>query len=148
MKLINSLFIYILVPAVILLLAVSSGNWFNLFWLGFYAAGILMSKFNLWIFLPIPVVFALWYWYTYGFSLSDYVFTFLASFICGVVFCEAGKMYYRFVRKILPEQMNNIEYNEKVEELNRRIDKYRSEHPNEKMTQETIEKIRTDVFFQ
>jgi hypothetical protein len=35
-----------------------------------------------------------------------------------------------------------------VEELNRRIDKYRSEHPNEKMTQETIEKIRTDVFFQ
>jgi hypothetical protein len=61
---------------------------------------------------------------------------------------EAKISYERFVYKILPEQLHNIDYDLKVEELNRRLDQYRKNHPKEKITQEIIEKIRTDVFFQ
>lgn len=60
---------------------------------------------------------------------------------------EARKQYNRFMQKVLPEQMNNIEYNEKVDELNRRLERYRKEHPNEKLTPDIVEKIRTEVFF-
>lgn len=60
---------------------------------------------------------------------------------------EIGKEYNKFVNKVLPEQMDNIEYNEKVDELNRRLEKYRREHPSEKLTPEIVEKIRAEVFF-
>lgn len=147
MKLSNFLFIYILVPVALLVLAIQSGDWYNLFWLAFYAIGVVISKLELWIFLPIPVIFVFWYWYTYGLSLSDYISSFFVCLVAGVVLCEAGRLYYRFVRKVLPEQLNNIEYNEKVDEFNRRLDEYRKKHPNEKLTHEMIEKIRTEVFF-
>ena len=147
LKLINFLFIYILVPVLMVVLAIKSGDWFNLFWLGFYAIGVVISKFELWIFLPIPIIFVFWYWYTYGLSFSDYISSFFICLMAGVVLCEGGKLYYRFVRKVLPEQLNNIEYNEKVEEFNRRLEQYRKQHPNEKLTHELVEKIRTEVFF-
>ena len=147
MRLINFLFLYILFPVVIILLTVISGNWFCLFGLLFYAAGIVISRFSLWIFLPIPLIFAFWYWYTYGLGLKDYVFIYTACLLAGAAFSEASKQYFRFVDKVLPEQITNIEYNEKVDELNHRLEKYRLEHPGEKLTPDIVEKIRTDVFF-
>jgi dsRNA-specific ribonuclease len=88
-----------------------------------------------------------WYWYTYGMGLTDYVTIYTGCLLAGVLVSEASRQYHKFVNKVLPEQITNIEYNEKVEELNRRLDKYRKEHPNEKLTPEIVERIRTDVFF-
>lgn len=147
MKLINSFFIYILIPVLILFVAIRSGNWYSLFWIACYAAGVVISKFHLWIFFPIPLLFTLWYWYTYGFSPGDFVSSCFFSMALGIVLVESGKIYYRFVGKILPEQMNNIEYNEKVDEFNKRLDEYRRTHPSEKLTSEIVEKIRGEVFF-
>jgi uncharacterized membrane-anchored protein YitT (DUF2179 family) len=135
------------VPAIISWLTVQSGSWWGFFGIGFYFVGLIISTFRQWIFLPIPILFCLWYWYTYGFSVHDYVSTFFACIITGVVLNEISKQYYKFVDKILPEQINNIEYNEKVDELNKRLEKYRLEHPSEKLTPDVVEKIRAEVFF-
>lgn len=147
MRLINFLFLYILIPAVIIWLTVKSGSWYGAFGIIFYVAGVIISQFRLWIFLPIPLIFTFWYWYTYSLGPTDYVFIYTASLLAGVGMSEARKQYNRFMQKVLPEQMNNIEYNEKVDELNRRLERYRKEHPNEKLTPDIVEKIRTEVFF-
>jgi hypothetical protein len=122
-------------------------NWYGLFALAFYAAGVIISEFRLWIFLPIPLVFTFWFWYTYGLGPTDYVFGFTLALLTGVGISEISKHIKRFMSKVLPEQMNNIEYNEKVDELNRRLDNFRKEHPNEKLTPEIVEKIRTEIFY-
>lgn len=147
MRLINFLFLFVLVPVIIIWLTIRSGSWYGFFALAFYAIGVVISQFRLWIFLPVPLVFAVWYWYTFGLDLHDYVYGYTFALLAGVIMSEGSKQYHRFMQKVLPEQMNNIEYNEKVEELNRRLDKFRKEHPNEKLTPEIVEKIRTDVFF-
>lgn len=147
MKLINFLLLYILVPVVIVLLCFRSGNWYGLFGILVYAAGVIISQFRQWVFLPIPLIFSFWYWYTYGMGPTDYVFIFTVCFLAGVGISQASKQYSKFVNKVLPEQISNIEYDEKVAELNRRIANYRLEHPSEKLTPEIVEKIRTDVFF-
>jgi len=110
--------------------------------------GLIISKFKQWIFLPIPLFFCFWYWYTYGFGLHDYVTIYLGCLLMGVILHEAKREYERFFNKVLPEQLHNMDYDAKVEELNRRLDLYRKKHPGEKITQEIVEKIRTDVFFQ
>ncbi len=124
-----------------------SAQWYGFFGLLLYALGLIISKTKQWIFFPIPLIFAFWYWYTYGLGPFDYVSIFTGCFIAGMAFSEISKYYYRFVHKVLPEQMSNVEYNEKVDELNRRIKIFRKEHPNEKLTPEIVEKIRTEVFF-
>jgi len=106
-----------------------------------------MSRYKQWIFLPIPIVFCLWYWYTYGFGIMDYVSIFLACLLIGIgtqqVFIEINK----YINKVLPEQELNMEYNEKLEQMNLQIESYKKNHPHEKITQELVEKIRTEVFF-
>lgn len=148
MRLINFLFLYVLVPLVIVIFSIKSGNWYWLFGILLYAVGLLTSMFRLWIFLPIPLGFSFWYWYMYGMGLSDYVFIFTVCLLAGVAFSEASKQYHRFINRVLPEQVSNIEFNDKVDELNRRLEKYRQDHPGEKLTPEIVEKIRTDVFFE
>ena len=141
--------LYILIPVIIIpYLCVKNGNWYGLFGVLLYYAGLVISKFKQWIFLPIPFFFCLWYWYTYGFGLRDYVTIYLLCLLSGVFLNELYRSYNRFVNKILPEQLHNMDYDSKVEELNRRLDQYRKAHPNEKITQEILEKIRTEVFFQ
>lgn len=147
MRLINFLFLYVLVPVIIVWLTIKTGSWYGFFALAFYAAGLVISQFRLWIFLPIPLLFTFWYWYTYGLAPTDYVFGYTAALLAGVGISEITRQWQRFMNKVLPEQMNNLEYNEKVDELNRRLEKFRKEHPNEKLTPEIVEKIRTDVFF-
>jgi hypothetical protein len=141
--------LYILVPVIIIpFLCVKTGNWFGLFGVPLYYAGLIISKYKQWIFLPIPLFFCFWYWYTYGFGVRDYVTIYLVCLLSGVFLNELKRTYDRFVNKILPEQLHNMDYDMKVEELNRRLDQYRKAHPNEKITQEIVEKIRTEVFFQ
>ncbi|HOZ80315.1 MAG TPA: hypothetical protein PLY34_20130 [Ferruginibacter sp.] len=147
MRLINFLFLYVLMPVIIVWITIRSGSGYGFFALAFYAAGVVISQFQQWIFLPIPIIFTIWYWYAYGLGPTDYVFGFLVSLLAGVGLSEASKQYKKFMYKVLPEQMDNVEYNEKVDELNRRIDIFRKEHPNEKVTPEIVEKIRTEVFF-
>ncbi len=146
-KWINLFLLYILVPVIITVLTFNSGSWWGLIAIPVYFLGIIISRFHQWIYLPIPVIFVFWYWYTYGLSLRDYVAMYFGAMVLGIILSEAGKQYDRFVNKILPEQLTNIDYNEKVDELNRRLEAYRAAHPNEKLTPEIVEKIRTEVFF-
>ena len=141
--------LYILVPVIIIpYLCVKTGNWYGLFGILLYYAGLIISKFKQWIFIPIPLFFCMWYWYTYGFGVRDFVTIYLVCLLSGVFLSELNSSYNRFVNKILPEQLHNMDYDSKVEELNKRLDQYRKNHPHEKITQEIVEKIRTDVFFQ
>ncbi len=135
-------------PAAIVFFTLKSGQWYGFFGILFYAAGLLISMFRQWIFFSLPLIFAFWWWYTYGLAPTDYVAIFTFCFLAGVAFSEISKQYKRIVYKVLPEQMDNIAYNEKVEELNRRLERFRREHPHEKLTSEIVEKIRTEVFFQ
>lgn len=148
-KLLVFFLLYILVPVIVIpYLCFKTGNWYGLFGILLYYAGLAISKFRQWIFLPIPLFFCLWYWYTYGFGIRDYVTIYLVCLMAGVFLNELNKSYNRFVNKILPEQLHNMDYDSKVEELNKRLEQYRKNHPNEKITQDLVEKIRTDVFFQ
>jgi hypothetical protein len=148
-KLVVFFLLYILVPVIIIpYLCIKTDNWYGLFGILLYYAGLIISKFKQWIFIPIPLFFCMWYWYTYGFGVRDYVTIYLVCLLSGVFLNELKRSYDRFVNKILPEQLHNMDYDSKVEELNKRLDQYRKNHPNEKITQEIVEKIRTDVFFQ
>ncbi len=148
-KLVVFFLLYILVPVIIIpYLCIKTGNWYGLFGILLYYAGLIISKFKQWIFIPIPLFFCMWYWYTYGFGVRDYVTIYLVCLLSGVFLSELNRSYNRFVTKILPEQLHNMDYDSKVEELNKRLDQYRKNHPSEKITQEIVEKIRTDVFFQ
>jgi hypothetical protein len=149
LKLIDFFLLYILVPIIIIpLFVIKTDRWFALFGILFYFMGLLISKFKQWILLPIPLLFCFWYWYTYGFSPADYVVFYFICMVAGVTLNEIKKSYYRFVNKILPEQMNNLEYDAKIDELNRQIEAYKHQHPGQKVTQEVVEKIRTDIFFE
>src|SRR3954462_2097381 len=121
-KWIDLLLLYILVPGIIIpLFVLKTGGWFGLFGILFYFSGLVISRFKQWIFLPIPLLFCLWYWYTYGFSLTDYVALYFAFMACGITLYELKKWYVAFVNKVLPEQITNLEYDSKIEELNRQI---------------------------
>jgi uncharacterized membrane protein len=141
--------LYILVPVLVIpYLCLKTGNWFGLFGVVLYFSGVIIAKYKQWIFLPIPLFCCLWYWYAYGFGMMNFVSGYLFCLLAGVVFYESNRSYKRFMSKILPEQLLNIDYDLKVEELYKRLDQYRKNNPNEKMTYDTVEKIRTDVFFQ
>lgn len=149
LKLIDFFLLYILVPIIIIpLFVIKTDRWFALFGILFYFIGLIISKFKQWILLPIPLLFCFWYWYTYGFSPGDYVSFYFVCLAIGVSLSEMKKSYYRFVNKILPEQMNNLDYNLKIDELNRQIEEYKKQHPGQKITQDVVEKIRTEIFFQ
>lgn len=147
-KLLIFFVLYVLVPLVLIpLYCYKAGNWYLLFGVPLYYAGFIISKYHQWIFLPIPLIFAAWYWFTFGFSLTNYVTFYFVALMAGIGLSEGDKLYQQFVHKILPEQMTNMDYDQKVEELERRIDQFRKQHPGEKVTHELVEKIRTEVFF-
>lgn len=147
-KLLIFFFLYIFIPVVIIpLYCYKTGNWFGLFGIPLYYAGFIISKYHQWIFLPIPLIFAIWYWYTFGFSITNFVSLYFACLLAGVAASEFYKLYNEFVNKILPEQMTNMDYDSKVEEFERRVKEYKKQHPGEKITHEIIEEIRTEVFF-
>lgn len=148
MKILIYFLVYLLVPALVFFLCMRSGNWWGLFALVTYFAGVFMAMFRQWIFFPIPLVFCLWFWYAFGFSPTHVVSLLFLSLVAGAGIYEGFRQLRRFVSKVLPEQMTNLEYNEKVEELNRRLELYRRDHPHEKLTPEIVEKIRTEIFFQ
>jgi hypothetical protein len=148
MKVLIAFLIYFLVPALVVFLCMRSGNWWGLFAVLTYFAGVLMAMFRQWIFFPIPLVFTFWFWYTYGFSPTHFVSLLFLSLLAGAGIFEGFRQLRRFFFKVLPEQMTNLEYNDKVDELNRRLELYRRDHPNKPLTPDIVEKIRTDIFFQ
>ena len=140
--------LYVFIPIIIIpALCIKFGNWYGLFAIGFYYIGLMLAKYKQSIFLPIPIVFCMWYWYTYGFSPFDFVFGFFTSLLCGYTIFKVYVEYNKFVHKTLPEKLQNNDYDEKLQEMNNRIEKYRNEHPNNKVTQDVIDKIKTEVFF-
>jgi hypothetical protein len=142
------LFLYILVPIIIIpYLSFKFGNLFGLFGILFYYMGLIIARFRHWIFLPIPIIFCLWYWFTYGFGIRDYVTIYFVCMMVAVLFQQIDTEINKLIFKILPEQEQNLDYDNKIEEMNQQIALYKKEHPSEKITQEVIEKIRTEIFF-
>ncbi|MFT3680354.1 MAG: hypothetical protein QM791_08760 [Ferruginibacter sp.] len=146
-KIISFLLIYVLVPLIVTYLTVKSGNYFGLFGIACYYLGVFIVQFRLWLFFPIPVFFCLWYWYTYGFALRDYVAIYFLCMAAGLAVYMLYNTYLRYTQNVLPETEENLKYNDKLEEMERRILRYQKEHPGEKITQEIIDRIKTDVFF-
>ena len=139
---------YILIPVIVIpFLTLKSGSYFGFFGTVFYFVGFIIARFKQWIFLPIPIFFCLWYWYTYSFGSRDYVTIYFVSMSAGILIEYVVNEYNKYVNKILPEVKTNLEYNAKIEEMNARIAAYRKNNPTEKVTQEIIEQIRTDIFF-
>lgn len=148
-KTLSFILLYVLVPLVIIpLLFAKPGSWLGLISIACYYAGVFIAQYRQWIFFPIPLFFAWWYWYTYGFNLSDYVTIYFFWLVCGIGICLLKRTYERYVHSVIPENEENLEYNDKLNEMEKRIAKYQKDHPGEKITQEIIEKIKTDVFFQ
>jgi len=142
------LFLYILVPIIIVpFLSVKFGNFYGLFGSLFYYMGLLIAKFKHWIFLPIPIIFCLWYWVTFGFGTRDYVTIFFVCMMAAVFFQEISFIINKLINKVLPEQEQNLDYDKKIELMNQQIALYKKTHPMDKITQDVIEKIRTDIFF-
>jgi hypothetical protein len=147
-KLIVFFFQFILIPVIIIpFLTLKSGSYFGFFGIAFYVVGFMIARFRQWIFLPIPIFFCLWYWYTYGFGTRDYVTIYFVCMSAGILIEHAFNEYKNYVNKILPEEKMNIEYNAKLEEMNARLAAYKKSNPTEKITQEIIEQIRTEIFF-
>ena len=148
MKLIIFFFQYILIPLIIIpFLTLKSGSFFGFFGIAFYYMGFIIAKFKQWIFLPIPIIFCLWYWSTYGFGNSDYVTIYFVCMLAGILIQYTVYEYKKYVNKILPEVKTNLEYNAKIDEMNARIAAFKKNNPTEKVTQEIIEQIRTEIFF-
>ena len=148
-KALSFILLYILIPLVVIpLIFLKQGNWFGLFSIACYYAGVLMAQYRQWIFFPIPLFFSVWYWYTYGFNPKDYVSIYFFWLVFGTGAYMLKKTYDRYVENIIPQNEENMEYNDKLSEMEERIAKYKKDHPGEKITQEIIEKIKTDIFFQ
>jgi len=147
-KLIVFFFQFILIPVIIIpFLTLKSGSYFGFFGIAFYFVGLIIAIFKQWIFLPIPIFFCLWYWFTYGFATRDYVTVYFVCLLAGILIEYAFNEYSKYVNKILPEEKTNLEYNAKIEEMNARIAAFKKNNPTEKVTQEIIEQIRTEIFF-
>ena len=140
--------LYVLVPLVIIpLVCLKFHNPYGLFASLFYYLGLVLAAAGLSILVPIPLFFSFWYWYSYGFNPFDYVFGFLISLLCGY-FMHKLKLYLDvYLNRILPEESLNEAYDRKVRLLEERIEEYRRQHPGEKVTQELIERFKTEIFF-
>jgi hypothetical protein len=137
-----------LVPIIIIpYLSLKFGTVYGLFGSLFYYIGLIIARFKHWIFLPIPIIFCLWYWYTYGFGIRDYVTIYFVCMMTAVLFQEIFAEINKLINKVLPEQEQNLDYDKKIELMNQQIALYKKEHPLEKITQDIIEKIRNDIFF-
>jgi len=128
-------------------MSVKYGNMYGLFGIGFYFIGLLMAKYKQWIYLPIPIVFCLWYWFTYGFGLRDYVFIYFSCMMVAIFLQQGFTTLKSYFNMVLPEKLQNIAYDEKLTEMNDQIALYKKNNPQEKITQEIIEQIRTEIFF-
>ncbi len=139
---------YVLIPLVVVpLLCMKFHNWFGLFGTLLYYIGLVMAATGMSIFLPVPLIFCIWYWYSYGFSPFDYVFVFLVCLMSGYLMYRLKLYMEGYIYRIMPEEEINESYNEKVRILERRIEEYRQHHPGEKVTQELIDKFKTEIFF-
>ncbi len=148
MKIISFVLVYVLVPLIIIpYLSLKSDNWFGLFGILFYYGGLLIAKTKQWIFFPIPLLFCFWYWYTYGFSPREYVAIYFYCIVCGALIYLARDGYNKYVHRTLPENEQNSNYNDMLTQMEERIEKYKTDHPDQKITQEIIEKIKNDIFF-
>jgi len=148
MRILITLFLYVVFPVLVVLVCFSSGNWYGLFYIVAYYLGLLMAALRQWIFFPIPLVFCIWFWYTYGISPTHFVSLSFVSLTTGACLYEGYRYINRLLYKVLPEQFSNLDYNEKVAEMNRRIEQFKKDNPGKQLTSEIMEKIRTDVFFQ
>jgi len=140
--------LYLVFPLIIIpYIAHKEQDWYYLIGIACYYAGILMAVLNQKIFFPIPLIFSLWFWYTYGFSLHQYVTVFFASLAAGLLFNTVVRELDKFINRKIPEKQQMIEYEDKIQEMNARLEQYKKDHPGKKITMDVIEEIKKEVFF-
>lgn len=141
-------FFYVLIPLIVIpLLCLKYNNPYGLFASLLYYLGLILASTGLSIFLPVPLIFSLWYWYTYGFNPFDYVFGFLTSLLLGYFMYKIKVYFEGYIQQVLPEEDVNEAYNRKLQLLEKRIEEHRRQHPGEKVTQELIDRFKTEIFF-
>ena len=139
---------YILFPLVVVpYVANKQDNWFYLFGIVCYYMGVILVAVHQKIIFMIPLIFCLWFWYTYGFSIHDFVFFLFFFTACGALFYQLANNAKYFINRTLPENKESMVYESKLEEMNARVEEYKRQHPNEKITPEIMDVIRNEVFF-
>ena len=140
--------IYILVPIVLIpILWIKFENPIILGGAVFYYIGGLLAYFQLSIILPVPILFSMWYWYTYGLSIRDYVTGFLICILLGYFLVLLEGWVDRLLNNVLPGHEQEDVYNEKLKLYNKKVEEYMRTHSGEKISQETLDKIKADIFF-
>lgn len=129
------------------LISYKMGDWYLLIGIPLYFIGFTLMSYKQVIFYFIPLFFVLWYWYTYGFILFDIVSLLFFCLSGGIAGYKIIIETERYVNRTLPEIEENIEFNQKVELLNQKIEQYKKEHPNETITPEILDNIKKDIFF-
>ncbi len=139
---------YIALPFVVIpIMAFLSNNKFYLAGIAFYFTGVLLTKFKQALLLLLPVFFCVWFWITYGFAKQPFVFFSLLCLLGGALLFKSAMWVERFIKKTLPERREGIDFEWKVQEMKRRVEKFKQNYPSVKITPDVVDKIRNDVFF-
>ena len=67
--------------------------------------------------------------------------------VAGVLFYQLAVNAETFTKRTLPENVEAMEYNLKVEEMNEKVAQYKRTHPAVKISPEIMDTIRNEVFF-
>ena len=122
-------------------------SWLMLLGLPFYFTGYFLAAIKQKTLYFIPLFLCFWFWYTYGFSLFHNVTFFFLCITAGLILYYIRMELEKFVDRTIPELEQNREYNLKIEEMNLKLEQFKIEHPNEKLTEEIIDNIKKDIFF-
>ena len=140
--------IYMLLPLLIIpYIAYKEDNWYILFGIAFYYMGVFLVAIKQMIYLSIPVLFCIWFWYTFGFSIYDYVTSLFLCMTGGVIFYQIRVELDKLITRTIPQKRQDKEYDSKIDEMYSKLEKYKKEHPNEKLNQEIIDNIKMEIFF-
>lgn len=143
-----NLAVYAIIPfAIIPALSLVFKDWLFLIGIVFYFIGMILSYYRQGILLAVPFLFCGWYWFTYGLGIRDYVSIYMASLLSGFFAYESRKLLDKIILKVIPEEEQNDDFNNKISLLEFEIQEFKKKNPDKKVTQDIVEQIRTEIFF-
>ena len=140
--------LYIIFPLIVVpVIALKASNWYYLIGIVLYYISIYLVAIKQKIIFLIPAFFYIWFWNTFGFGIMTYAFFSLMCLLTGAIFYLLIEKVDKFINKTLPENKEALEYELKMQEVEKKIEQFRQSNPTTKITQELMERIRNQVFF-
>ena len=140
--------LYIIFPLIVVpVIALKASNWYYLIGIVLYYISIYLVAIKQKIIFLIPAFFYIWFWNTFGFGIMTYAFFSLMCLLTGAMFYLLIEKVDKFINKTLPENKEALEYELKMQEVEKKIEQFRQSNPTTKITQELMERIRNQVFF-